>query len=141
MRTHEQPRVWDTISFGPFRLCISKRLLLKDGGPVHLGGRALDILIALVRHAGQIVSKRELSDLVWPDITVDDGALRVQVASLRKVLNDGSSGARYVVTNWGRGYCFVAPVVRSDGPVLSAMDGPVHRDTTASLDAPLTKSD
>ena len=50
---------------------------------------------------------------VWPSATVDEGSLRVHVASLRKVLGDGKAGARYVTTLTGQGYCFVAPIARS----------------------------
>jgi predicted ATPase len=65
-----------------------------------------------VTHAGKVVSKSDLIARVWPGVTVDDGALRVQVAALRKALRDGQSGARYVITLTGQGYCFVAPVSR-----------------------------
>jgi DNA-binding response OmpR family regulator len=53
------------ISFGPFRLIASQRLLLKEDKPVQLGGRALDILIALTAKAGQPVTKDELITIVW----------------------------------------------------------------------------
>ncbi|MEY9422315.1 DNA-binding winged helix-turn-helix (wHTH) protein [Bradyrhizobium japonicum] len=53
------------ISFGPFRLYARSRLLEKDGAPLHLGGRALDILIFLVERAGEVIDKRELIKRVW----------------------------------------------------------------------------
>ena len=100
------------ISFGPFRLHVAQRLLERADTPIQLGARALDILIVLVTHAGNVVSKNDLIARVWPGVTVDDGALRVQVAALRKALGDGQSGARYMITLTGQGYCFVAPVFR-----------------------------
>jgi predicted ATPase/DNA-binding winged helix-turn-helix (wHTH) protein len=111
------------VSFGPFRLFAEQRLLERAGTPLHVGTRALDILIILVEQASKVVSKSELLDRVWPNVAVDEGALRVHVAALRKLLGDGESGARYVATLSGRGYCFVAPVSRSAGvesPVLEA---------------------
>lgn len=57
-------------SFGPFRLSAAARLLDKDGVPVHLGGRALSLLITLVGSAGRIISKKELLARVWPDAVV-----------------------------------------------------------------------
>jgi DNA-binding winged helix-turn-helix (wHTH) protein len=51
---------------------------------------------------------------VWPDVTVDEGNLRFHIAALRRALEDGQSGARYVATIAGRGYCFVAPISRSN---------------------------
>ena len=98
------------IQFGPFRLSPSERLLTKDGAPINVGGRALDILITLIERPGEIISKKELLDRVWPDVTVDEGSLRFNIGSLRKILGDGRDGARYVTNVTGRGYCFVAPV-------------------------------
>src|SRR5690348_14201708 len=74
----------DVISFGPFRLSPSARLLEKDGVPVQLGGRALDLLIALVEQAGEVVSKADLFAKVWANVTVDEGSLRFHIAALRK---------------------------------------------------------
>jgi len=107
------PRNRDAVSFGPFRLAPTERLLEKAGVAVPLGGRALDILLVLVERAGEVVSKRALIERVWPDVTVDEGSLRFHVAALRKALGDGVSGARYVTNVPGRGYCFIAPVSRS----------------------------
>ncbi|MGY3604766.1 MULTISPECIES: ATP-binding protein [unclassified Bradyrhizobium] len=102
------------LAFGPFRLLPKARLLEKDGNPVHIGGRALDILIFLAERAGEVVGKRELVSRVWADVNVDEGSLRFHVSALRKVLGDSASGARYVVNVPGRGYCFTAPIVRAD---------------------------
>jgi predicted ATPase/DNA-binding winged helix-turn-helix (wHTH) protein len=100
----------DSVSFGPFSLHERTRLLEKDGVPVKLGSRALDILRLLVSRAGSVVSKRELLAFAWPGITVEEINLRVHIAELRKALGDGKAGARYVTNIPGRGYCFVAPV-------------------------------
>jgi predicted ATPase/DNA-binding winged helix-turn-helix (wHTH) protein len=99
-----------SVAFGPFRLHFGKRLLEKEAVPVALGSRAMDVLIALVERAGDVVTKQELTRRVWPNITVDESSLRVHVATLRKALGDGRNGARYVTNISGRGYCFVAPV-------------------------------
>src|SRR5580693_1128396 len=103
----------DVLSFGPFSLFASERLLKKADEPVPLGGRALDILIALAQRAGEVVTHKELISTVWPDVTVEEGNLRFQMTTLRKALGDGRDGDRYVSTVAGRGYCFVAPVTRS----------------------------
>ena len=117
------PRTQPTISFGPFRLTPAKRLLEKSGAPVHLSARALDTLIVLVEHAGQVVAKKDLIAQIWSGVTVEEGSLRVHVAGLRKVLGDGKFGNRYIANIQGRGYCFVAPI--SDLGTLSppAADG------------------
>lgn len=100
------------ISFGPFRLQAKSRLLEKDGTPLHVGGRALDILIFLAERAGEVVDKRELIKRVWADVNVDEGSLRFHITALRKALGEGE-GSRYVVNVPGRGYCFAAPLSRS----------------------------
>ncbi len=105
-------------SFGPFRLNVSKRLLEKDGAPIVIGGRKLDLLIALIDRTGAVVGVRELMALIWPDVTVEEANLRVSVFALRKALQDGKDGARYILNVPGRGYTFVAPLrnERAEGP-------------------------
>jgi TolB-like protein len=98
--------------FGAFRLIPARRILLEDGKPVNLGSRALDILVALVESAGDIIHKDKLIARVWPDTFVDEGNLRFQVATLRKALGDGRGGNRFIANIPGRGYTFVAPVTR-----------------------------
>ncbi len=107
------PSANDVFSFGVFRLFAAERLLKKADEPVQIGGRALDILMALVERAGEDVSRKELMSRVWPDVTVEEANLRVHIAGLRKALGDGRGGARYVANVPGRGYCFVAPVARA----------------------------
>src|SRR5215467_6190034 len=102
----------ETYVFGSFQLFPAQRLLLNSGRPLRLGGRALEILITLVECAGETVSKDQLISRVWPDTVVDEGALRVHVAAVRKMLGDGREGNRFIISNPGRGYSFVAPVTR-----------------------------
>ena len=98
------------LTFGPFRLVPSQRVLLEGGKVCRLGSRAMEILLALVERAGQTVTKQDLLARAWPDTFVDDANLRVHVAALRKALSDGHDGTRYIANVMGRGYCFVAPV-------------------------------
>jgi predicted ATPase/DNA-binding winged helix-turn-helix (wHTH) protein len=102
------------LSFGRFELRPGERLLTEDGAPLELGARTLDTLIALASRPNEVVSKRELMATVWPDVTVEEGSLRFHIAGLRKALGDGKNGARYIATLAGRGYCFVAPVTRTE---------------------------
>ena len=112
----------DVLSFGPFNLFAAERLLKKADEPIALGGRATDILIALVEQAGEVVTQRKLISRVWPDVTVEDANLRFHIAALRKALGDGRDGSRYVSNVVGRGYCFVAPVTRSSKPAVLASE-------------------
>jgi predicted ATPase/DNA-binding winged helix-turn-helix (wHTH) protein len=113
MNDRRDPQPNDLLSFGPFSLLTAERLLKKADESIPLGGRALDILTALVERAGEVVTHRELISTVWPGVTVEDANLRAHIAALRKALGDGRDGARYVSNVAGRGYCFVAPVTRS----------------------------
>jgi DNA-binding winged helix-turn-helix (wHTH) protein len=101
----------ESFLFGSFRLLPRQRLLLSGDEPVRLGSRALDILIALVERAGDLVSKDELMARVWPNTFVVQANLTVHVSALRRALRDGIDGNRYFVNVPNRGYYFVAPVV------------------------------
>ena len=102
------------ITFGPFCLYPDARMLLRSDKPVQLGSRAREMLLLLVERAGEVVKKRELMARVWPDTIVEEGTLRVHIASLRKALGDGLGGIRYVENVTGFGYRFIAPVTRSE---------------------------
>ncbi|HEY0747930.1 MAG TPA: winged helix-turn-helix domain-containing protein [Steroidobacteraceae bacterium] len=115
----------DIISFGPYCLIPAERRLWKSGKAVDVGSRALDVLIALVEAAGEVVGQRELMRRAWPNVVVGDGSLRVAIGGLRKVLCDGQDGMRYISNVAGRGYCFVAHVDRSTVRPLASTSLPV----------------
>ena len=98
------------VSFGPFSLLPKQFLLLEGGKPVPLGSRALEILIALLERPGELVSKRDLTARVWPNLFVDPSNLTVHMSALRRALRDGRDGHRFIVNIHGRGYRFVASV-------------------------------
>ena len=75
-----------------------------DGEPAKVGARAFDLLMVLIDRRDRVVSKDELLDIVWPNVTVEEGNLQVQVAALRRLL-----GAEAIATVPGQGYRFVAP--------------------------------
>src|SRR6185369_5893992 len=99
------------LKFGPFELSIGERELRRDGRVLPLGDRALDILTYLADRPGEVIAKQDLMDHVWPDITVEEGSLRVHVAAIRKALGDGQFGNRYIANIKGRGYSFVGTIV------------------------------
>ena len=75
-----------------------------------LGSRALEILVALLERAGELVTKEELMNLVWPNVFVEPANLTVHISALRRVLRDGREGNRFIVNIPGRGYRFVASI-------------------------------
>lgn len=135
----EQGATGTVYLFGPFRLLPIERRLERDGQPVTIGSRALDILIALAEKPGEVLGKNELLRHAWPDLTVDESNLRFHIAGLRKALGDGAGEQRYIVNVPGRGYCLAAvthclasePVPKADSnrqsmglpPVLDRMVG------------------
>ncbi len=100
------------ISFGPFTLYPSARFLERHGARLAVGSRALDILIVLTEHAGEVVSHKELLRRVWRGLVVTPSNLRVHIAGLRRTLCEGVGSARHIANVPGQGYCFVAPIRR-----------------------------
>lgn len=94
--------------FGPFRLDVAERLLLRDGEVVSLTPKDLDLLLALVAQHGRLLGKDELLKAVWPDTFVEEGNLSWHVSHLRKALGEGENGEHYIETVPKRGYRFVA---------------------------------
>jgi adenylate cyclase len=111
-----------TISFGRFQLRPPQRQLLADQAPVPLGSRALDVLIALVERRDRVVTKRELLDLAWPGLVVEENNLSVQVSALRKVLGSDTIG-----TIAGHGYRFTASITDTTQRSDAARTTPPNR--------------
>src|ERR1700747_1623636 len=100
------------LRFGPFELNVAERSLRRANQVIPLGGRAYDVLIGLLENAGEVVAKAELIARAWPDVTVEEGSLRVHLSALRKALGDGQFGNKYIASISGQGYSFIAPVAR-----------------------------
>jgi predicted ATPase/DNA-binding winged helix-turn-helix (wHTH) protein len=128
-----------SLSFGPFRLHPKRRVLFREGEQLRLGSRALDLLIALVDAGKELISKEELLKRVWPDTFIEEANLRVHVAALRKLLGGDGAGDQYISTVAGRGYCFVAPVVRVEESDDEPAGAPLVPETPRHLPAALTR--
>jgi len=103
--------------FGPYRLQPAQQLLADGTKRVPLTPKAFQILLVLVESQGQIVSKEELFQKVWPDTFVEEATLAQNVFTLRKQLKDDRETALYIETIPKRGYRFVASVTEiSSGP-------------------------
>src|SRR5262245_3908906 len=96
--------------FAGFRLFPKRRALLCGAERVAIGGRALDLLLLLVSQAGNVVSFNDLMRLIWPNVTVEEANVRVQMNILRKVLSQCDEANRAIDTVPNRGYCFVLSV-------------------------------
>src|SRR5262245_7671748 len=67
--------------FGPFRVDAEKRVLLREGLPVSLAPKALDMLLVLIQHRGKTVEKDQLMDLLWPESDVEEANLPQNVSA------------------------------------------------------------
>src|SRR5947207_15088755 len=103
------------VAFGRFLVVPRRRELLADGQPVKLGGRAFDVLLALIEARGAVITKDALMTRVWPDRIVEENALQSQISALRMALGADRDLVRTVS---GRGYQFIGEV----RPVPSAGD-------------------
>lgn len=103
--------------FGPFRLDVAERLLLKEGQAVALPPKVFDTLIALAENSGRLVTKDELMSRLWPDTFVEEATLARNISDLRKVLGEANGGERYIETVPRHGYRFTASVQHSPDPV------------------------
>ena len=95
------------IAFGRFEVLPDRREVLADGRPVKLGGRAFDVLIALIEARGAVVSKEALMARVWPGRIIEENSLASQIAALRAAF--GAERA-LIRTISGRGYQFTGEI-------------------------------
>ena len=89
--------------------------------PVPIGSRALEILGVLVERAGDLVSRDEITNAVWPGTIVEGSNLPVQIAALRRILDEGRADGSCIQTVPGRGYRFIGVVTRGSAETVLAL--------------------
>lgn len=110
----------DTIyTFEDFQIDPARNLLTRDpdGDIVPLTHKAFHVLLVLIENRGDVVSKGDLMSTVWKDTVVEESNLTQTISMLRKALGEKPSQHRFIVTESGKGYRFVAPVAESNGKV------------------------
>jgi DNA-binding winged helix-turn-helix (wHTH) protein len=139
--------------FGPFEVDFERRLLLKDGGEVHLKPKAFDLLALLIAESPRVVRKDELHQRLWPGTFVSDATLVGLVKEVRRALDDHDGEPPLIRTAHGVGYAFAGELRRPDStrPAISQWidadsrrialadgDNFIGRDPTSTvqLDAP-----
>src|SRR5215510_5013850 len=100
--------------FGPFWLDLVNVCLWHAAQPVPLRPKTFEVLVYLVTHAGQLVTKDALFDAVWPETAVGDGVLKTSMNELRKALGETAKAPQWIATVHRRGYRFVAPVTLAE---------------------------
>jgi DNA-binding winged helix-turn-helix (wHTH) protein/tetratricopeptide (TPR) repeat protein len=102
----------EVFEFGEFHFDPHERRLTREGQAVPLEPKAHDVLAALVRGAGLLITKQQLLDAVWPGAFVEEGILAVHISSLRRALGDRERERRFIETVSRSGYRFVGAVTR-----------------------------
>jgi DNA-binding winged helix-turn-helix (wHTH) protein/uncharacterized membrane protein HdeD (DUF308 family) len=103
------------VAFGDFRFNVPTRELLRVGNqgsetPISLGSRAADLLHLFLHRPGELITKSEIMDAVWPNTAVEESNLTVQISALRRAIDGGGNRASYIQTVPGRGYRFTPRV-------------------------------
>ena len=111
-----EPDPWAISEFGRFKVVRYRRELLADGQPVPIGGRAFDMLLALIDANGTVVGTDDLMRRVWPDRLVEEHNLHAQISALRKVLGADRDLIRTVS---GRGYQFRGEIHTTAAPAAA----------------------
>ena len=147
--THpSSPADYRGLQFGPFVVDAGRRLLWRDGRLVPLTPRALDILLLLIDHRGEVVDKDTLLAAIWGSTVVEEATVVRHVSTLRKALHLRPDQHDVLVTLSGRGYRFVAPVTELEhlpvalptGPAPQGGASPWSRTSEPRIEAPLPAS-
>lgn len=104
MSASESQKLKELYEFGPFRVDPEKETLLRSGEPVPLTPKTFQILLVLVRHNREVVTKDDLMKEVWPDTFVEEANLSRNIFMLRRALGESPPEQRHILTVPGRGY-------------------------------------
>lgn len=110
MAPSADPKTRQMYEFGPFRVDPTKELLLREDVTVPIAPKAFQILLVLIRHNQQLVTKDDLLKTVWPDTFVEEANLSRNIFLLRKALGESPQDHQFIVTVPGRGYRFAEEV-------------------------------
>jgi Tol biopolymer transport system component/DNA-binding winged helix-turn-helix (wHTH) protein len=121
--------------FGPYRLDLRTKMLLKDGAYIPLTPKALETLAVLIENNGRIVDKEELLRQVWPQTFIEEATLAKTVSILRKALGEHEGGHPYIDTVPKRGYRFAVEVRVTDPPLEEHAGPAISRPPVADLPA------
>jgi DNA-binding winged helix-turn-helix (wHTH) protein len=145
---HPAPQL---LMFDTFRFNSQSRELLRvsNEGPataIPLGSRTADLLLLFLQRPGDLVTKNEIMNAVWPNAAMEESNLTVQISALRRALDTERGGPSSIQTVPGRGYRFTLPVTstnvvaRSDVPpddgvgIAARQDGSLHLTSKSSAE-------
>lgn len=111
------------VRFGTFEVDLQAGELRKDGAKVRLTGQPFEVLTILLEHAGEVVTREELQQRLWPDTFVDvEHNLNTAINRIREVLGDSAESPLFVQTLPRRGYRFIAPLETAKDTVNTGQD-------------------
>jgi TolB-like protein/DNA-binding winged helix-turn-helix (wHTH) protein/Tfp pilus assembly protein PilF len=121
------------LCFGSFEVDLASGELRRQGRSIHLQEQPFRLLALLLERPGQVVTREELRDKLWPaDTFVDfDHSLNTAVRKLREALGDSAEAPRYVETRARRGYRFIAPLTEPAGAARAVVPVDARRATVA----------
>ena len=118
------------VAFGNYRIFPELRLLLRNGNKVDLTARAFDVLWALVKARGEVVTKDELIEQVWAGFIVEENNLQTHISAIRRALKQDRG---FISTDFGRGYRLTLPA-----PARTNLRPATKKSESPSLPSPLT---
>src|ERR1700686_4896012 len=128
------------IEFGRFSVLPHRRELLAEGRALGLGGRAFDVLMAVIEASGAILSKDALMNRVWPNRIVEENSLQAQISALRRAFGADRELIRTIA---GRGYQFTGEIrtvsVRPDARAVAGMQQPTPSRPPTNLPEPVSE--
>lgn len=121
-------------TFGSFILDSQRGRLLREGRPVAVSSKGLQLLEALVGSAGRVLTKTDLMQAAWGNTAVEESNLSVQIAALRKQLGPNSDGGDWIVTIPRVGYRFVGlPVQQQTESTVESKASLIERERRPSI--------
>jgi DNA-binding winged helix-turn-helix (wHTH) protein len=96
--------------FGSFTLDAGRRRLTRDGEPVWLQHRHMEVLLLLAANAGHLISKDALGEAVWDGVAVSDNSIDKAISAVRQALGHPPGEAAFIEMRRGRGFVFIAPI-------------------------------
>ncbi|HYS54409.1 MAG TPA: FHA domain-containing protein [Thermoanaerobaculia bacterium] len=108
----------NNLRFGAFELDWGRRMLLREGSPVHLAPKGFRLLEVLITKRPNAISKEQLHDEVWEGTFVSEATLASVVKELREALGDDARAPRFIRTLFAFGYSFCGEATEVAAPVL-----------------------
>src|SRR3954447_17482964 len=137
--TQSRPRF---VRFGAFEVDVQPGELRKDGVKVKFSGQPFKVLAILLELPGEVVTREELQNRLWPDTFVDvERNLNTAINKIREILGDSAETPRFVETLPRRGYRFIAELERPPGAASVDSDVKIASRQTALEAAPLCAED